>query len=559
MLCWQRVSHPGFKDATVKVTDWDALGYYMYLPGLCIYNDVSKLEWFQAIDAQYKMSGGNLYQAGMQGNGKYVFKYLGGVAILQAPFFLIAHSLAPQLGYPADGFSQPYQYALAIGILFYCMLSLFLLRWLMLQYFRDSTVAVSLLLLCLATNFIQYVAVDAGMSHGWIFPLYVLVLYTTYKWHKQPKMLWAALTGYLIGLATISRPTEAVMLFIPLFWGTHTKTAAKAKWQLVKQYRAHIYIAAMAGLAGILPQLLYWKSVTGSFIYDVGSSWNFLTPHLRVLVGWEKGWFIYTPATILFVLGMFYIKGHPFRKSVIWFCLLNIYIVISWADWKYGGGYSTRALVQSYPVFALPLAAIVQKIEMKQWRLAFYILCTYLILVNIFQLKQYEQTILHAGDMNRRYYSRIYLNPHPSPLDMSLLDHDEVLNNGKEFNETVLRDTSINLPVDHGGGGAGEVMSFDLPTGKHAEEKWIHIIANIKTINGFYASYLKLDLVKGGTIKKARVRLSNPIAKDGERNIYEFYTRVPPIFYIGTCRLYLDGEADYNGVVEKLKVVMLEN
>jgi hypothetical protein len=558
VLCWQRVSHSGFKDATLKVTDWDALGYYMYLPGLCIYDDVSKLEWFPAIDAQYKMSGGNLYQAGKQGNDKYVFKYLGGVAILQAPFFFTAHKLASHYGYPADGFSQPYQFAIAIGILFYCILSLFLLRWLMLKYFNDRVVAISLLLLCLATNFIQYVAVDAGMSHGWIFALYVLVLCATYKWHKRPRLVWAALIGYIIGLATISRPTEAIMLLIPLLWATHTKEAAKEKWQFVTLHRSHVYIAILTGILGILPQLLYWKSVTGSFIYDVGSSWNFLTPHLRVLLGLEKGWFIYTPATILLVLGMFYMKGQPFRKSVIWFCMFNIYIVISWADWKYGGGYSTRALVQSYPVFALPLAEVVQKVDTGKWRLAFYGLAAYLIFVNLFQVKQYEQTILHAGDMNGRYYSRIYLNANPTPLDMSLLDHDEVLNNESGYSKEVLVSVDAAMPVNFGGGGKGVISTFNLPTGKPVSERWIHVRANIRSVNGFYATYLNADILNGVTIKHTRVRLFTPIAQNTQSSLYEFYTRIPAGKASGTCSIYFDGDADYNGTLEKLIVELLE-
>src|SRR5205823_3004756 len=137
-------------------------------------------------------------------------------------------------------------------------------------------VAVTLIMVCLATNFLQYAAVDNAQSHVYIFLLYVLVLFITLKWHQQPKVSWALLTGYLIGLATMSRPTEAIMLFIPLFWNTQTKEAAKEKWQLVKQNKLHILLAATGGFLGILPQIIYWKYVTGSFLYDVGSKWVFL-------------------------------------------------------------------------------------------------------------------------------------------------------------------------------------------------------------------------------------------------------------------------------------------
>ena len=70
----------------------------------------------------------------------------------------------------------------------------------------------------MATNLPQYVSVDGGMSHAYILPLYVAVLYTTMRWHRKPHVLWASLTGGIIGLATICRPTAAIMLFIPLLW-----------------------------------------------------------------------------------------------------------------------------------------------------------------------------------------------------------------------------------------------------------------------------------------------------------------------------------------------------
>ena len=353
------------EDKPLNVTQWDAFGYYMYLPAICIYHDYKKLDWLTEADKKYHVTGGDGWQAQKEANGNYVFKYLGGVAIMELPFFYIGHMVTKNYGYPADGFSPPYMYALAFGIIFYCMLGLLLLRYVLLRYFKDSTVAVTLLLLCLATNFIQYVAVDNGLSHAYIFPLYVLVIYTTLKWHRRPRIGWALLTGYIIGLATISRPTEAIMLFIPLMWQMQSREAAREKWQLVKTHSSHIAAVAVGGVLGILPQLVYWKLSSGHLIYDVGSKWQFLTPWFRVLFGWEKGWFIYTPVTIFFIAGMFFMKRFPFRKSVLWFCLLNIWIIIAWDDWRYGGTYSTRALMQSYPVFALPLAAFTEYVRQK--------------------------------------------------------------------------------------------------------------------------------------------------------------------------------------------------
>jgi hypothetical protein len=251
------------KNNPLIVTTWDALGYYLYLPSFCIYHDYKELSWFPEIDKKYSVSGGWVYQANKCKNGNFVFSYLGGVAILESPFFFAGHILAKNLGYSPDGFSPPYQFAIAFGAIVWFLLALFLLRRILLRYFNDLVTTATLILLILASNIIQYISVDGAMSHSFIFPLYVLVLYFTVKWHEKPSLLWASLIGAIIGLAIISRPTEAVMIFIPLLWGTQTKGLSAEKWNLVRQNKVHIYFLALSALIAMLPQLIYWKSATG--------------------------------------------------------------------------------------------------------------------------------------------------------------------------------------------------------------------------------------------------------------------------------------------------------
>ena len=215
----------------VKVTTWDALGYYLYLPANVIYHDQKKLDWYPAIEQRYHLSGGDFYQAGRLANGNFVFKYLGGLAVLQLPFFLIAHFFALHSNYPADGFSAPYQYAIAWGCLFYCVLAIFLLRQILLRYFQDAVVAISLILLLLASNFIQYVSIEGGQSHGYIFPLYVFILWLSIRWFETPRLRYSIAIGFVIGLALICRPTEGVMLFIPLLWGITKQRPFSERWQ----------------------------------------------------------------------------------------------------------------------------------------------------------------------------------------------------------------------------------------------------------------------------------------------------------------------------------------
>jgi hypothetical protein len=534
------------------VTQWDAFGYYLYLPAAFIYHDYKKLDWADSADRKYHVTGGGGMPVQHLDNGNVVCKYLCGVAILQAPLFAIAHGISKACGYPADGFSPVYQHALAFGVIVYCILALFLLRNVLLRYFDDGIVAFTLLLLCLATNFIQYAAITNGLSHAWIFPLYVLLLYATLKWHERPNAGWALLTGYIIGLATICRPTEAIALFIPLLWNTHTKEAARAKWRAVKTHRLHVLYAALGGLIGIVPQLLYWKAVTGYFIYDVGSKWYFLDPWFRVLAGWEKGWFIYTPVTVFFVIGMFFMRKYPFRNAVLVFCLLNIWIVISWEDWRYGGSYSTRALMQSYPVFALSLAALAARVQAQRWRPVFYIAGAYLTGVNLFQTWQYNSTILHYNDMNRRYYSRIYLNPHPTPLDMSLLDTDEWLSDEDGYVQQPFIIMKHPLLLHFAANASADLADTFLAKTGAAGTQWLKIEAHIRAPQHLWKSALAAELRVKDSVKRTAIRLDNPV---GERTgDYAFFMRVPAYFNGAQLKVSVGSAFDFDGVAERVIV-----
>jgi hypothetical protein len=391
--------------------------------------------------------------------------------------------------------------------------------------------------------------------------LYVLILYFTIKWHETPSKVTASLIGIIIGLTTICRPTEAIMILIPIFWSTQTKELALKKWETVKQNKLHIYVLAFSGFIAILPQLIYWKLASGSFFYEMPSRWDFLNPHFRVLFGWEIGWFIYTPVTIFFVAGMFFIRKYPFWKSVIVFCLLSIYIVISHHDWRYGATYSCRALSHIYPVFALPLAAFIERFSVKRMKYLFLIVGTYLILVNLFQLRQYNQNILHYRDMNRKYYFSIYLNPHPSAFDMSLLDTNDRVCNERSYVKKVIyyNDSSTEIRIPE----YSEKVLFQSGIGDSSvkvnpEESWLKVEMKMKLNNqGIWGCYIHSELKVADSVKANKIRMLNPITKLGQENEYAFYVKIPAYFYKSNFRLFIKSSSKLDIDLKQISVQYL--
>ena len=99
-----------------QVLTWDVFGYYLYLPAGFIHDDPALQDraWLDEVMTTYEPSS-TLYQLVDGPDGKRVIKYSSGMAVLYAPFFFVAHVLADPLGFPADGFSAPYQLAITIG------------------------------------------------------------------------------------------------------------------------------------------------------------------------------------------------------------------------------------------------------------------------------------------------------------------------------------------------------------------------------------------------------------------------------------------------------------
>jgi hypothetical protein len=229
--------------------------------------------------------------------------------------------------------------------------------------------------------------------------------------------------------------------------------------------------------------------------------------------------------------------------------------------WRYGGSYSTRALVQSYPVFALPFAAFISKVNQTKWRYAFYALGLYLLFVNLFQIRQYNDTILHYDDMNRKYYCSIYLNSHPTPLDMSLLDTPEMLKSEKGYNsETILSvDTAMNL--EFSGDTSATLTEIPLSTFFQTGSKgdaWLKIESVAKVNQGYNTTWLNAELRSGDAIKQNRIRLFSPISQKGASNNYAFYVKVPPGFNPSGFRLFITSQSGFEGTFEMQKIILLK-
>ena len=417
----------------VRSLTWDVFGYYLYLPATIIYDDpgLKDAAWLEKIMETYKPSS-TLYQLVPGVDGSRVIKYTSGLALIYAPFFFVAHWLAPLLGFPADGFSLPYQLILSLGGILWAILGLVLFRKLLLRLFDDKTTAITLLLIALGTNYFQLVAFDGTLlSHNFLFTLYALLFLNTIRWHERPSYFKAFMLGLTSGLITLIRPSEIICVLIPLLWNAGSWRQFIFRFKVIKinLYYVLVYLAPVM-LVGFI-QLYYWKGVSGSWLFysynNPGEGFRFFPPYIvDFLFSFRKGWFIYTPL-MLFAFAGFYTlfqRHKAWFPAIFIFVLLDLWIVSSWSCWWYAGGsFSARAMLPAYVLLAVPLASLVEVTLEKSWKWIAAAIAIFIVVLNLFQTWQFETGIIDKDRMTRDYYWAIFgkTNTDRKKLDPLLL------------------------------------------------------------------------------------------------------------------------------------------
>lgn len=419
--------HYKFWQEKDRVIAHDVIAYYQYLPATFIYHDLT-MEFLDGVPEEVKSH----FSATRTEKGWKIGKMTMGMAFIYFPFFITAHLAAPVLGYPADGFSVPYMVALILASIVFLGLGLFFLRAFLRRYFNEIVTAVTLLLIGLATNLYFYSVIQPAMSHVFSFALFALFLLLLDKWLENPGWKNTILMGLTAGLIILIRPSNGIIVILIPLWGVVGIPAIKQRWSfIIKQWPKVLLIAGLAFLV-ILPQMIYWKYASGhwlTYTYDQ-ERFFFSNPQvLRGMLSYRKGWLVYTPVMFFALAGMIPLY-RQYRKlfwPLLWFFMLNTYIVFSWWNWWYGGGFSQRALIESYTVLSMPLAALINWVFTKQRMVIgiFILLSVWFIFLNIFQSRQYYFGSIHWEAMTKKAYWDSFLRYQPSERFQELLQYPD--------------------------------------------------------------------------------------------------------------------------------------
>lgn len=390
------------------VCSYDGYGYYMYLTQFFQYRNFDfKQAELQAVQDTY-CEGTYAYQLKQADNGNQLDIYHMGQAYLELPAYTVGHVFAKLLGYPKDGFSKPYHITYLLNALFFILLGIYFLTKILRLFFTDQVTSLLLLLIYFGTNFWATAIHAYQLQHIYLFTLVALLFYCLLKLRELPSkrkyLIFAALT---LGLISAIRPTHVLLGFLPLLMLRRVYASKLAYWK-------SILLFPLAGLLFNLPQMIYWKVLGGSwFLLNMHVEEVILVdPHLiDFLFSYKKGWLLYSPVFLLLIPG--FIQLYKQRKEWFWpifvSLVLAVWIFSSWECWWYAASFGSRAMVDLYPLLAVPIGFAV--VYLSKSNISSVVLMVFVFLtlsLSVFQSTQFSIGYLDPSRMTKAHYWYIF-------------------------------------------------------------------------------------------------------------------------------------------------------
>jgi hypothetical protein len=147
------------------------------------------------------------------------------------------------------------------------------------------------------------------------------------------------------------------------------KPFLRTKASFIRLHFPQILVSGLCFLVPIIPQLAYWKWLTGHTIYDSygpNQGFDFLHPHIWAgIFSASNGWLFYTPLMLFALIGFCFAERWRVVLAGAALLLLTYTLAVySWFLPNYINGLGSRPMIDIYPVLALPLAAFLNRLQL---------------------------------------------------------------------------------------------------------------------------------------------------------------------------------------------------
>lgn len=399
----------------------DGVGYYAYARAPLIQHNLDFTRDYQQANASFRENrldkNGQPIPEFRTRTGHLENHFTVGPAILWAPFLLVAHAgvlLARAMGstVPADGFSAPYRFAMALATAFYGFLGLLISFRLARKYVDERWALIATLAIWSASSLPVYMYFNPSWSHAQ--SAFVVALFLWYWDKTRGSRLLAewALLGAICGLM-LDVYYANLMLFIVLVFEAFREYAAAIRNRpagspepslalpadgagemetrnlppTFVQLLSRHFVFVVALVTCFLPTFIAHKIIYGSPFatgYISPGDWNWTSPSfLAVLFSTDHGLFCWTPVLLFAVVGLFAFWRSAPRVGAAFLvaALAYYYFIASYPDWDGLSSYGNRFFVSLTALFILGLAAFLDRFTrtFRTRRSAIWAACIFLV------------------------------------------------------------------------------------------------------------------------------------------------------------------------------------
>jgi hypothetical protein len=297
-----------------------------------------------------------------------------GAALLWSPFYVVADLVvvvARAFGVDLDrsGYGALYVWGVCLGSLFWGLSGLALTYRICRRFYGVRASRFAVLGLWFASTLVFYLYITPPMAHASSLFAVALFLWLWLRTRDNRSALqWLAL-GAAGGLMVLVRELNW-LLFIP--------PAVDEGWKLLSDVRRHGVGAAVQPLCGaalltiavgvvVAPQFMVYRALHGSFSpspFVLDKFVPYPRHALEVLFSGFHGLYSWTPVTLMGTAGLwFFGRKHPVLASGMAAAfLVQVLVVGSYATWAGGASFGARRFINFVPIFALGLAALVDRV-----------------------------------------------------------------------------------------------------------------------------------------------------------------------------------------------------
>lgn len=389
--------------------EWDNVNYYSYNPAFIV--NKGSFDFNNEVDKFLPELP----------NGKRIPTKTYGIALLQSPFFLYERLLQKMEGQWDSGFSTDYADRIHWAGIIYTFIGLFFLRRFLLYYYSEWITAATLAIVFLGTNLFYYSLGASEMDPAYLFFLISFFLVLNYKWQQQPTLPKSILMGLVLGLISLIRTNESILILFVFFWNVYNKESLRLQFLKLLQHKKELVVLGLCFIVVWIPQLIFWKSRTGNFFFTPypDEQYFWFDPQVfNILFSFRKGWLLYSPLVLLAFIGFFLIKdeGKKLRSLFILVLLVNIYVLSSWWNWFYGGGFGGRVFAQDLAWLSLPIAGLFSFLNEKRHVSKIYEFILFLVFVisfsgislNLGQTYQFTKNYIHYDATSKESYTFMF-------------------------------------------------------------------------------------------------------------------------------------------------------